>query len=56
MSSDEQSCAEQPAHSEEGVHGTLIRWMLSLTPAERLEVLEQFVNRILEARAANSRA
>ncbi len=27
-----------PAYSEDGVDLTLIRWMLSLTPAERLRV------------------
>lgn len=27
-------------HSEDGVDLTLIRWMLSLTPAERLMVLQ----------------
>ena len=31
------------AHSEEGVDLTLIRWMLSLTPAERLQVLERHI-------------
>ncbi|MDM8548614.1 hypothetical protein QUF72_01000 [Desulfobacterales bacterium HSG2] len=32
---------EQPIYSEDGVDLTLIRWMLSLTPAERLQVLQQ---------------
>ncbi len=35
-------------YSEDGVDLTLIRWMLSLTPAERLEVLQNHVNAILE--------
>jgi hypothetical protein len=30
----------EPTHSPEGVDLTLIRWMLSLTPLERLEVLQ----------------
>jgi hypothetical protein len=56
MSPEAPSASEQPTHGEDGVDVTLIRWMLSLTPAERLEVLRQFVNRVLEARAANSPA
>jgi hypothetical protein len=32
--------AAEPAYSEDGVDLTLIRWMLSLTPGERLNVLE----------------
>jgi hypothetical protein len=42
------------AYSEDGVDLTLIRWMLSLTPAERLEVLQQYVNSVLNIRAWNS--
>ena len=44
-----------PEYSEDGVDLTLIRWMLSLTPAERLEVLESAVNSILEIRALNAK-
>jgi hypothetical protein len=40
----------EPTHSEDGVDLTLIRWMLSLTPAERLEVLENNVRSILSLR------
>ena len=40
----------KPTHSEDGVDLTLIRWMLSLTPAERLEVLENNVRSILRLR------
>jgi hypothetical protein len=42
------------AYSEDGVDLTLIRWMLSLTPAERLEVLQQYVDSVLTIRAWNS--
>jgi len=31
----------EPPTSPEGVDLTLIRWMLSLSPAQRLDVLEQ---------------
>jgi hypothetical protein len=51
--------AEQPPlpeYSEDGIDLTLIRWMLSLTPAERLEFLEQQINCILEIRELNGRA
>ena len=41
---------EQPTHSEDGVDLTLIRWMLSLTPAERLQTLQQNVWSIMELR------
>jgi hypothetical protein len=37
-------------YSEDGVDLSLIRWMLDLTPAERLEVLQNFVNATLRAR------
>jgi hypothetical protein len=40
----------QPTHSADGVDLTLIRWMLSLTPAERLEVLQNNVRSILRLR------
>jgi hypothetical protein len=47
---------DEEAYSPDGVDLTLIRWMLSLTPAERLEFLEQQVNSILEIRELNGRA
>lgn len=42
-----------PERDENGVDLTLIRWMLSLTPAERLDVLQDFVNDVLEIRELN---
>jgi hypothetical protein len=39
----------------DGVDLGLIRWMLSLTPRERLEALQQAVNGILELRHAKER-
>lgn len=44
----------QTDYSEDGVDLTLIRWMLSLTPAERLQVLQRQVNAILEIRRLNA--
>jgi hypothetical protein len=41
-------------YSPDGVDLTLIRWMLSLTPAERLEFLEQHVNAIRAIREFNA--
>jgi hypothetical protein len=41
-------------YSEDGVDLSLIRWMLSLTPAQRLEFLEQSVKEILAIRALNA--
>ena len=41
-------------YTADGVDLTLIRWMLSLTPAERLEFLEQHVNDIVSIRELNA--
>lgn len=41
---------EQPERSGDGVDVTLIRWMLSLSPAERLRVLQNNVRSILKLR------
>ena len=41
-------------YSEDGVDLTLIRWMLSLTPAERLQVLQQNVDAILAIQKLNA--
>ena len=35
--------SEQVTYSDDGIDLTLIRWMLSLTPSERLQVLQQNV-------------
>lgn len=45
--------ADRPTHSPDGVDLTLIRWMLSLTPAERLEVLQQHLRAVARLRDAN---
>jgi hypothetical protein len=37
----------EQTYSPDGVDLTLIRWMLSLTPAERLQVLQQSVESLL---------
>jgi hypothetical protein len=47
--------ADGALYSEDGVDLTMIRWMLSLTPAERLEVLQSTVNSILEIREQNAK-
>jgi hypothetical protein len=39
--------APLPDYSDDGVDLSLIRWMLSLTPAERLQFHEQHLNDIL---------
>ncbi len=53
MNNDDLPTAELPMHSEDGVDLTLIRWMLSLTPAERLEALQSFVNLVEAVRSEN---
>ena len=40
-----------PERSEDGVDLTLIRWMLALTPGERLAVLQDQVDSLLTLRA-----
>ncbi len=47
--------APAPDYSEDGVDLSLIRWMLSLTPAERLQFLEERINEILAIRHLNAR-
>jgi hypothetical protein len=41
-------------YSPDGVDLTLIRWMLSLTPAERLKLFQQYVNKIIALRELNA--
>ncbi len=43
-----------PSHSKDGVDLTLIRWMLSLTPSQRLEVLEKNIAGIMRLRGDKS--
>jgi hypothetical protein len=50
----ERELPPQTDYSEDGVDLTLIRWMLSLTPAERLQVLQRHVNAILAIRKLNA--
>ncbi|HEY3458564.1 MAG TPA: hypothetical protein VGK64_28545 [Bryobacteraceae bacterium] len=45
-----------PDYSADGVDLSLIRWTLSLTPAERLRFLEERINEILAIRELNARA
>jgi hypothetical protein len=48
--------AEQPPlpeFSEDGIDLSLIRWMLSLTPEQRLDILEDQINCVLEIRKLN---
>jgi hypothetical protein len=46
----------RPEYSEDGVDLTLIDWMLSLTPAERLDFAQRQINRVLAIRELNDRA
>lgn len=52
---DQKVSGPYPAFSPDGVDLTLIRWMLSLTPAQRLQVLEQTVRSIEKLRARRVR-
>jgi len=42
-----------PDYSSDGVDLSLIRWMLSLTPAERLRFLDERIDEILAIRELN---
>ena len=53
MNAEEQ--APQPEYSADGIDLTLIRWMLSLTPAERLEFAENQADDIQAIRERNAR-
>lgn len=44
----------RPTHSEDGVDLTLIRWMLSLTPLERLQVLQRNIRALRKLQDAAS--
>ena len=46
---------DEQAFSEDGVDLTLIRWMLSLTPAERLETLRSNTQSLETLRGAADR-
>ena len=48
-------CAPLPDYSEDGVDLSLIRWMLSLTPAERIDFLDGRIKDVLTIRALNAR-
>ena len=43
------------SEQDDGVDVTLIRWMLSLTPAERLEVLQSNIRSLETLRGAANR-
>jgi hypothetical protein len=47
---------DEPLFNEDGVDLTLIRWMLSLSPDERLDVLQGFLNSVAEIRGAQDGA
>jgi hypothetical protein len=49
-----EGASSEPTHSEDGVDLTLIRWMLSLTPTQRLQTLQQHARFILRLRHARS--
>jgi len=45
---------EEQMYSDNGVDLTLIRWMLSLTPTERLQMLQQSVQSLMRLRDGSS--
>jgi hypothetical protein len=49
-SEDLSSSIKEPEYSEDGVDLTLIRWMLSMTPTERLHVLQEAVRSLTRLR------
>jgi hypothetical protein len=51
---DAETSAMEPDYSEDGVDLSLIRWMLSLTPAERLQFVEERSEEIQAIRELNA--
>jgi hypothetical protein len=48
LDSEKNSIAQdEPTYSKDGVDLTIIRWMLSMTPTERLQTLQQNVRSIM---------
>lgn len=45
----------QDVYSEDGVDLTLIRWMLSLTPAERLQAAQDMADTVAKLRVGRER-
>lgn len=45
---------DEPTYTEHGVDDTLIRWMLSLTPTEGLQTLQQSVQSLMRLRDESS--
>ena len=52
---DREQPREEDAFSDDGVDLTLIRWMLSLTPAERLQALQSNIRSLETLRGAAGR-
>ncbi len=46
----------QPEYDDNGVDLTLIRWMLDMTPTERLAALQSFVDAVWKAGEADEQA
>ena len=46
--------ANERTHSDDGVDLTLIRWMLSLTPVERLQVLQRHIASVQRLRGGKT--
>jgi hypothetical protein len=51
---DNQAEKQSPEYSEDGVDVSLIRWLLSLTPLQRLQFLERNLNALARIRAFQS--
>ncbi|MEK6777219.1 MAG: hypothetical protein AABY87_10100 [bacterium] len=46
----------ETAYSEDGVDLTVIRWMLSMTPEERLETLQNHIRSVMRIRGEETSA
>lgn len=51
---EQQAKDRMPEYSEDGVDVSLIRWLLSLTPLQRLQFLENNLNALARIRAFQS--
>ncbi|MEW6685547.1 MAG: hypothetical protein AB1393_05005 [Candidatus Edwardsbacteria bacterium] len=54
LDSQKAPCFKGEMYSKDGIDFTLIRWMLSLTPTERLKTLQQNIQSIMRLRGGKT--
>lgn len=49
----EESVTTEPSHADSGVDISLIQWFMTLSPGERLRVVQNYVRSVQKVRRAN---